>query len=593
MSPLTRNKAKELRAKGKSFQDPTQLGKKAPPDPPRVSKARAPRIGTKRTTAPSSKGGSQKGGTLKRSSSKQKKRNKAVGNKTAEKANAVEKADKDGQVRSLATLPVTNASSPPDRRTGMKGLFPNGLPNTDDNYFIHGLNSNVAGTSHENSIEELTDGRLGTEGVVTHGPQEANDEHIPGYSSHIAGTYGDLETEEAAGEGIAGPDPNDTERLAIESNSATAGEDRRSSISGESQSDRSGTPTPSLKPLDQDELRANGGLECGAAAMPTLTNPIHDIWDHARHANWKFRQQASYDDQASGEDDFHKVDNGLSPGQEWRIIDTLMPAMRLASQWLTRPGYQKFWSTIMYAPWTFHKGTELWVLAEEPVKMTQEVCNDMEERLQDIVKKHHFIFEHPQETWTEIRVISPNRPSDWRENTYAPGYVTALREQIMYAVWPNDSPPRFKRWRVHNTCEKLRCLFFVAVQLAGGLAKLLWLDRCCREVGDEAELSQRKPCMVVRGVRYSDLCVAFQEFVLSGRLEAVNRRQAPICSDGLALKMQEVIATTEQGFEVGIVTMKGINQRFTAEWWDQVGPEQETSGMPVVTAAGNGHYTLY
>ncbi|KAL8634762.1 MAG: hypothetical protein Q9226_009438 [Calogaya cf. arnoldii] len=191
--------------------------------------------------------------------------------------------------------------------------------------------------------------------------------------------------------------------------------------------------------------------------MPSLTNAIHDIWNPAQTGKWKFDQQVT-------EDTTLYTDSGLDEAQKQSIIDTLTPAMRLATLWLTRPEYRNFWATILFAPCTFDEERSFWRLAKEPVDMTPVRCNEMGGILESIASKTHFIFDHTP-NGASTKIISQQDHLTWRGSSYTPGYVTTLNPDFKHAVWPADRPENSKTWQAHTTPNKLRFLFFLAVQL--------------------------------------------------------------------------------------------------------------------------------
>lgn len=60
MPALTRGQAREWRAEGRDFEDPSKLGKKAPEDPPRITKKKSTGSRPRATKAPSAGGAAKK-----------------------------------------------------------------------------------------------------------------------------------------------------------------------------------------------------------------------------------------------------------------------------------------------------------------------------------------------------------------------------------------------------------------------------------------------------------------------------------------------------------------------------------------------------
>ncbi|KAL8790223.1 MAG: hypothetical protein Q9213_000754 [Squamulea squamosa] len=627
MPPLTRRKVREWRAEGKNFDDPLAPGKKAPNDPPRITRAKRTAAGQRVVKA--SFGGST-GSKVKKSGGRQTIKKTAKKNKTV-KGKAAGGARVNETAPGLMTLPETENFSAAVGGIDRGVFLPSGAPNTRDEPYVPKYAKSLARIRCDNRVEELAKGRIGMTGFLPNGlPATGTELYIPGLSGTIArtsqeqvpkkfstegmtnvpqpavagvanlgfsateppttdgegtvpssgsdagGDNPDASTQEPATESAAQPgldvDIDDEFGGLASSRQASAGSSREdeASPSEESESARTERQAPEYKSLDSIEVARTGGLEYRHAEMPTLTNDVHDIWDHARHANWKFDQQVTY------EDDILHTDNGLDHDQEWRIIETLMPAMRLASLWLTRPEYSGFWATVLYAPCTFDEDEE---------------THDMEDRLRDVATKNHFIFDRTQ-NWASTRIVSENEPLTWRGTVYAPGYVTILDTRFIDAAWPTDRLGNGKRWQENTTSSKLRFLFFLAVNLGKQLAEVLWMDRCNREIAGDG--LRRKPCIFVHELAHLDMSHAFEELVLGGELKVV-KNAGPMCSAGLALRIKEGIDDGDPAVKIGIVHMKGIAQHFSAEWWNSLGDRRmdSTARISVVVGKGNVQYTLY
>ncbi|KAL8646300.1 MAG: hypothetical protein Q9210_006218, partial [Variospora velana] len=260
-------------------------------------------------------------------------------------------------------------------------------------------------------------------------------------------------------------------------------------------------------------------LEVPGASMPTLTNDIHDIWDRARHDNWMFDSQLRYN-------------------QDWRIYEILMPAMRLASLWLTRPEYQAFWTSIVSSPCKLDKERNSWSL--ESVRAgsspSPKVRKDLEKRLREIGKKIHFRFapwDCTNGQWACTEAISRRNSDSWRGNTFEPGYVTTLHDDFMYVPWPNASPPA---WKEASTSAKLHFLFLLAVQLTGQLAEVLWLDRSHREREEEDGIVE-VPRISIDGVQDDTMRHAFERVFFGGLVEVLGGNPDPFCFHKLALRL--------------------------------------------------------
>ncbi|KAL8683436.1 MAG: hypothetical protein Q9186_000591 [Xanthomendoza sp. 1 TL-2023] len=547
MPALTRSQARKLRAEGKDFQDPTLLGKKAPPDPPRISKRKRSKTGTQRLEAAGDTG------TNVEEVGKKARRGRPGGraNVTA----ATEAIVEDAGHQSPPAEAAANVAPVSGEAAHRQGEHPNSPPAEDINRLP--------------AAEEAIGDAEVPQDPLPDGP-EANFQP-PQNQFNLFDMDQDLYDAVLGSENRGTQGDGSTRGSAVPSMSE--------------ESDRSETPTANLISLSREEAEAGGGLEIPNVGLPTLANEIHALWDDG---NWRFDPQLGYD-----VDDFFVNEARPDGDQQRDILETLTPARRLISLWLTRREYRGFWATILLGPATYDEEDRFWDL--EPVEMTSERSRELEERLEDIAARHHFIFEPPPRNPGRLAstvVITADEPQTWRGNEFAPGYVTFLDPDFESAVWSDAPQGSFRRWTDNSRCERLRYLFFLAVTLGGSLAELLWMDRYRSELRDPTIRRRPQPRIMIRHqLPYSDLVYAFQEFILGGRLMAINQA-APMAPDGLALRViREVdvddgVVGPESGIDVGVVRMDGIVDRFSAVWWRNAGRTRTTATMPVSYAPG-------
>ncbi|KAI4223332.1 MAG: hypothetical protein LQ349_007448 [Xanthoria aureola] len=587
MPALTRGQAREWRAEGKDFEDPSRLGKKAPEDPPRITKKKSTGSRPRATKASSAEGAAKK---IKKSA-KGKRATRRGGKKSKSTINGANAAGQPRHDLAVQLAPVLSQTQPQpsagDRRIGMRGFHPNGLPATGNELYIPGLSAINTSRSQYSNPEMPPTATASNSSIPVSGAnvaggthnlrtQEHTTEHSPedNMDASLDNPIREVGENRAAGTDSTGnaaeenrntrpQEPAnvealvghiDTMDLELIANPASAASEPRS-FSPENHSDQTEGPTLRLQYLDRVEVAKRGGLEFTRAAMPTLNNPIHDIWNPAQRGKWKFDQQVD-------PDPILHTDNNLDHDQERSIVDTLTPAMRLATLWLTRPEYRDFWATILYAPCTFDEERRVWQLAKETMDMTPARCNELNARLQTIGPNNHFVFEHTGD-WASTISISQTDSLTWRSSFYTFGYVTRLDPSFKEAVSPIDRP-NTRSWQQQTPANKLRFLFFLAVQLGGQAAELLWLDRCRNELRNVGQ----NPRIYVHDIEHVDLSLALQEMVLGGRLQELNK-SGPMCSDGLALKIFEGVVDPGPGYEIGIVHMQGINYRFSLDWWNR------------------------
>ncbi|KAL8704233.1 MAG: hypothetical protein Q9201_002611 [Fulgogasparrea decipioides] len=305
------------------------------------------------------------------------------------------------------------------------------------------------------------------------------------------------------------------------------------------------TEAPKPGPLvNGKRLEQWEALEMKDAAMPTLKTDIHDIWDRARHDNWRF-------------------DSKTDDTKDWRIYETLTPALRLASLWLTRPEYQRFWHTILYAPIKTDPTDNRYELAKDVSDISAEHSKDMEERLRDVARKIRFSFqtidlEAEEGEWASTTAINNYNPDA--------GYDTILVDEFMDVPNPRAAAAM---WTDRSASDKLRFLFLLAVKLGGQLAETLWINRCQREQG-EYDPQQKL------GVAFNPLFRhphdsmkdAFEGFVLGGRLDVYSGwrpKSGPMCLDALHLGW----LYPDSSGHGALLHMEGINSHFSQGWWEE------------------------
>ncbi|KAL9007891.1 MAG: hypothetical protein Q9173_006925 [Seirophora scorigena] len=290
-------------------------------------------------------------------------------------------------------------------------------------------------------------------------------------------------------------------------------------------------------------------LEVPEASMPTLTNKIHDIWSYAAHKNWVFGSQVRH-------------------GENWRIYEFLMPAMQLASLWLTRPEYQAFWTTIQSSPCKLNEERNNWSLEGTKARTlpSAKVQKDLEKQLLEIGKKLTFCFTplgHTNGRWASRKAISQCNSDSWRGNSLKSGYVTILDMEFA-APLGQSAPSSYPKWIDERIPAKLGFLFLFAVQLSGQLAEVLWLDRRHKEGGEEDGIAEDQS-VTIDGVRYDCMSDAFEGVFFGGRVEEVEKWPGYF-RYRLAVHFFDKGASS-LGPDTLRLTTHEINQRFSSAWW--------------------------
>lgn len=122
MAPITRSKTAILRGVGGP--SATKAVEQAPSNPPPVGKVKTANVGTRKKKEPSAKV-----------------------NESGSRKNVAKRLENRKKAGKITSVP-----SKADGRIGMKGFFPNGLPDTGNETFIPGLGRNTAKTSHNNPV---------------------------------------------------------------------------------------------------------------------------------------------------------------------------------------------------------------------------------------------------------------------------------------------------------------------------------------------------------------------------------------------------------------------------------------------------------
>lgn len=413
-----------------------------------------------------------------------------------------------------------------DPRIGMKGFLPNGLPNTGNELFIPGYQ------------EALTQTPSGSESLQVDLTKET----------------GVTNTEVAATKpNESAPSPNDAPNLAEEP-------DAQDQVEPDNTYGTIGSPSPEPEPIYPRTHKVRYGpdaissypLEVSGVSMPNLTNDIHDIWDRARHDHWKFESQ-------------------LSHNQDWRIYEIMVPAQRLASLWLTRPEYQRFWTTLLYAPYELNAKRNTWDIDDDDaVELTSKHRIDLEKRLRDIATKIHFRFaplDCTKGQWAHSEAINSGNSDSWKGDSFQPGFMTVLHDDFMFIPWPNASPPV---WMEASTCAKLRFLFLLAVQLGGQLAEVLWMDRRRKEQADGDDTAGPQGLSIGKS-KYQNMSHAFECWVLGGRLHVANNWPDAFCPEGLAVTNIDYVSACA---EVKMLAMKGLHRQFLSDHWASASPRE-------------------
>ncbi|KAL8915906.1 MAG: hypothetical protein Q9208_008801 [Pyrenodesmia sp. 3 TL-2023] len=500
MAPTTRRQAAKLQANDNPGPNASSASDRSPPDLPSVAKAKKPRKDTKTSATKAS---------------------------TKTSARVTKSKTPSNKTRRAIVKPNAGA----DPRIGMKGFLPNGLPDTGNELFIPG----------HRSIACMKQTELGSADVDS---AKENDEPEKLPENSI------LKETEAMNVEAAAKEPD---RSALTSNDETNSAQKDNA---QDQVDLGNTygfiddsPVQERKYPRTHKVRydrntpASYPLEVSGVSMPTLTNDIHDIWDRARHDHWNF-------------------DSQLSHNQDWRIYEILVPAQRLASLWLTRPEYEQFWTTLLYAPFEADEKRNTWNIDNKAVDLPDNHPIDLEKRLRYIAKKIHFRFaplECAKGNWAFSEAISRRNSDSWKGESLEPGYVTVLHDDFMFIPWPNADPPV---WKEASTCAKLRFLFLLAIKLGGQLAEVLWMDRCLKEQGDDG--AARRQGLTIGKSKYHGMSHAFECWVLGGRLQVVDNWPDPLCPDGLAVTSIDYVSAYA---EVKMLAMKGIHKQFSSTSW--------------------------
>lgn len=308
------------------------------------------------------------------------------------------------------------------------------------------------------------------------------------------------------------------------------------------------------------DIEAGGGLEFDHAKLPTLTNAVHPIW-HFEH--FIFPQ-------------------GSNEQQNYESYAAILPALRLASLWITEPEFEIFWISIINPSdgQVFHETDPdiqdvhmegAMHLTADTVDASQMEPEERTEALAEYWANHDetsgfwWIFRPllipPFAVTVDAQnhqILSGVMPTDDR-------VATILHDDLLYLNrFPHNNP---------TTSEQLRIQFFFAVILCRELVQNIYWTRW-EEHTDTEDIEPS----VGSSMRYkfddANIVVhdvAWERFMFSGVIHQISPPPSPMAPDGLAVQLNQwsrpmVDQTDDEIFTV--LSMAWINDQFSSSVWE-------------------------
>lgn len=133
--------------------------------------------------------------------------------------------------------------------------------------------------------------------------------------------------------------------------------------------------------FDREELQQFGSLESALAQLPTLKNPVHEIWHKNSFTFFAMHYPRNWDEQ----------------------YRAMRPAFRLVSRWLTDEVYQTFWSSLRfgYLQKFQPSGSSRFLIKRASLSASPKML--LADELAAIGETHRFHFVTVQHAWVRTR----------------------------------------------------------------------------------------------------------------------------------------------------------------------------------------------
>lgn len=313
--------------------------------------------------------------------------------------------------------------------------------------------------------------------------------------------------------------------------------------------------------FDRQELQDFGALESDAARPPTLANDVHAL--------------------------FHKdkfIVDVAPPRAEWdQAYETLQPAFRLVSRWITDPSFRSFWEIIRHGrygkmdlePDDPEAGSAYSIHLEDHWKenlleMAGSDPNDIPECFDNYALYHHFRFRSIHHAWAETRSQSVYTEDPEDELFYDHDFrsVTILHDDFFhfcYTAFPKASKSR-----------QVRFLFFFAVNLGHELAHLMMQRGFATDyyfIPPEETVLNVEPFIIDSSEPHvNEPGTAWERFMFGGRIQPLNQSPSLFVPDGLAILPLDMVRNKTFGdskCRIAPLLTDWISDQFSETWWEK------------------------
>ena len=316
--------------------------------------------------------------------------------------------------------------------------------------------------------------------------------------------------------------------------------------------------------FDRRELRAAGALATATARNPTLTNEIHELFQK----------------------DMFVFDDG-DPPPEWdEAYEVMKPAFRLVSRWIMDKTFDGFW-------WSLGHGTvselipgddfyddqvedqrKIEYLGISDSSSLDDFAEDVPHCFRRYAQVHQFRFRPLPHSWAETR--SQSDPDGDRPHFVQS--ITILHEDFFHVSY-SDIP-----WATKS--QRLRFLYFLAVNLAHELAHLMWQQReaffAHKRERYYGSVLDKEPYFYDSEPPHNELGIAWELFMFGGRLQPLNQSLSLSLHEGLVLLPMSMVTETyfwDPQCTITPLLTDWISDQFSEAWWQGEG-EKEVARRP-------------
>lgn len=326
------------------------------------------------------------------------------------------------------------------------------------------------------------------------------------------------------------------------------------SLNHDSNNDVPDRPQRIIKRFLRSQLQAGGGLEWAGAQLPTLDNEVHPIWHFDR---FTFLQ-------------------GSTEQQNYEAYAAFLPALRLASLWITEPDFEEFWISLWNPSGRTsreRKGDFQQVRKTGDMHLVAQaqpgIWGTAEQQTERLHKHWDEFIEKSDFEWMFRHLpVPPFAATVDRHGFVIPGEEDIVIGQVA-TILHEDLLSLSRRPHVRSTnSEKPRFQIFFAVILCRELVQnIYWTHWYSHTASGNIEPSVDSSMLYKFGANEEvPYDVAWEKMMFSGVIHQISPPNIPMAPDGLAIRLNQL----EECYEA--LWMKWINDQFSSSVWrDGVG----------------------